>query len=255
MDRRKFLGTIGATAIAANTVLAGDNKESVISETQEDALAEIKKKIADKEALIWVFTGDSITHGALHTYGWRSYVEHFQERIRSEMRRYTDIVINSGISGDTMKGITSRGDWRIFQFKPNIVSLKIGMNDCRDGEAGLTFFKDSLKIFVEKTQKQKIILLLNTPNLIQFELDKARQSLPLYVEAIREIAKEYKLPLADHYDYWQKETKGGARLQMWLNDGSIHPNNFGHIVLARKIFQDMGIFDEKSIVCNRLFVP
>lgn len=253
MNRRNFLGAVGAGVVAANVF--GKDTENTNVEKQDDLFAPIKAKLADKEPLIWVFTGDSITHGALHTYGWRSYVEHFQERIRFEMKRYTDIVINSGISGDTMKGITSRGDWRIFQFKPNIVSLKIGMNDCRDGEAGITFFKDSLKAFVEKTQKQKIILLLNTPNLIQFELDKARQGLPLYVEAIREIAKEYKLPLVDHYDYWQKETKGGARMQMWLNDGSIHPNNFGHIVLARKIFQDLDAFDAKSVVCGRLFVP
>lgn len=233
----------------ANASLA-QNKE-----LQTDAFQDIKNIIARKEPIIWVFTGDSITHGALHTYGWRSYVEHFQERVRFEMRRYTDIVINSGISGDTMKGILARDEWRIFQFKPNVVSLKIGMNDCKDGENGLSFFKDSLKKLIEKTQKQKIILLLNTPNLIQFELDKTRQSLPLYVEAIREIANEYKIPLTDHYEHWLKETKGAARLQMWLNDGSIHPNNFGHIVLARKIIRDLGIFDEKSIVCGKLFVP
>lgn len=246
MNRRKFLGTVGAVTIAANSI------QGVV---QNDVFQSLKVLLASKEHLIWVFTGDSITHGALHTYGWRSYVEHFQERVRFEMKRYTDMVINTGITGDTMKGILARDEWRMFQFKPHVISLKIGMNDCRDGEKGLTFFKESLEKLVEKTQNKKIQLLLNTPNLIQFELDKARQSLPLYVEAIREIATKHKLPLVDHYEYWLKETKGAARLQMWLNDGSIHPNNFGHIVLARKMFQDLGIFDEKSIVCNRLFVP
>lgn len=246
MNRRKFLGAVGAVTIAANSI------QGVV---QNDVFQSLKVLFASKEPLIWVFTGDSITHGALHTYGWRSYVEHFQERVRFEMKRYTDIVINTGITGDTMKGILARDEWRMFQFKPHVISLKIGMNDCRDGEKGLTFFKESLEKLVEKTQNKKIQLLLNTPNLIQFELDKARQSLPLYVEAIREIATKHKLPLVDHYEYWLKETKGAARLQMWLNDGSIHPNNFGHIVLARTMFQDLGIFDEKSIVCNRLFVP
>lgn len=249
MNRRNFLVSAGAGAVIVNASSA-QNKE-----LQADEFQEIKQLIARKEPIIWVFTGDSITHGALHTYGWRSYVEHFQERIRWEMRRMTDIVINTGISGDTMKGILARDKWQIFQFKPNVVSLKIGMNDCRNGEKGLPFFRDSLKKLLEKTQKQKIILLLNTPNLIQFELDKTRQSLPLYVEAIREIANEYKLPLIDHYEYWLKETKGSSRLQMWLNDGSIHPNNFGHLVLARKIFQNLNIFDEKSITCSGIFVP
>ena len=49
-----------------------------------------------------MFTGDSITHGALHTMGWRSYPEHFAERVRWELGRMRDIVINTGISGDRM---------------------------------------------------------------------------------------------------------------------------------------------------------
>ena len=249
MNRRNFLWAVTAASVIANASPAQTN------EPPGDFFKDIKKRIADKEPVIWVFTGDSITHGALHTFGWRSYVEHFAERVRWELRRMNDVVINTGISGDTMKGILARDEWRIFQFKPAVISLKIGMNDCKDGEKGLSFFKDSLRKLAEKARKQKIILLLNTPNLIQFELDKTRQALPLYIEAIREISNEFKLPLVDHYDFWLKETKGGARLQMWLNDGSIHPNNFGHIILARKIFQDLAIFDEKSIICSKLFVP
>lgn len=249
MNRRNFLGTIGAATIAANTNFAKS------AETQNGTFQPLKNLIENKEPIIWVFTGDSITHGALHTFGWRSYVEHFAERVRFEMRRMTDVIINTGISGDTMKGILARADWRIFQFKPHVVSLKIGMNDCRDGEKGRDFFRASLETLIEKAEKQKTILLLNTPNLIEFAKDKERAALPQYVEIIRDIAVKYKLPLVDHYAHWAKEAGTGARLQMWLNDGSIHPNNFGHIVLARKIFQDLGIFDPNSITCNRLFVP
>jgi lysophospholipase L1-like esterase len=249
MNRRNFIGTIGAATIAAKTSLAGN------AESRDTVFQPLKNLIANKEPVIWVFTGDSITHGALHTFGWRSYVEHFAERVRFEMRRMTDVIINTGISGDTMKGILARADWRIFQFKPQVVSLKIGMNDCREAEKGREFFKESLETLIEKAEKQKAILLLNTPNLIEFANAKERIALPRYVEIIREIAVKYKLPLVDHYAHWTKETGTGARLQMWLNDGSIHPNNFGHIVLARKIFQDLGIFDPNSITCGRLFVP
>jgi lysophospholipase L1-like esterase len=52
--------------------------------------------------ITWVFVGDSITHGARHTNGWRSYSEHFAERMRWEMKRYTDTVINTGITNDTI---------------------------------------------------------------------------------------------------------------------------------------------------------
>jgi len=249
MDRRKFLGAVGAAAIAANTNLAKP------ADTAPDVFQPLRDLIKNKGPIIWVFTGDSITHGALHTFGWRSYVEHFAERVRFEMRRMTDVVINTGISGDTMKGILPGADQRIFQFKPQVVSLKIGMNDCRDAEKGISFFRSSIEGLIEKAEKQKAILLLNTPNLIEFVKAPERAALPRYVEVIREIASAHKLPLVDHYAHWTKETAGGARLQMWLNDGSIHPNNFGHIVLARKVFQDMGTFDPNSITCGRLFVP
>ena len=254
MNRRNFLGTIGAGVVTANTVFGKDTETNKI-EKQEDAFAEIKKKLADKQPLIWVFIGASVTQGALHTYGWKSYVEHFQERIRTEMRRMTDIVINTGISGDTMKGILARDEWRIFQFKPNVISLMIGLNDCKDGENGRAAFKNSIEKLIEKAKQRNSLVLLQTPNPIDVTKVPERADVLQYVEIIREIAVQYKLPLVDHYDYWTKEVGNGARFQMWLNDGSLHPNNFGHIVLARKMFQDLGIFDEKSITCSRLFVP
>jgi len=58
-------------------------------------------KINDKDtALTWVITGDSITHGAWFTKGARSYPEHLAERVRGELLRFRDIIINTGVSGD-----------------------------------------------------------------------------------------------------------------------------------------------------------
>ncbi len=248
MNRRGFIASAGAAAIAANTV-AGK-----VAANEGDAFKDLKVLLKGSEPIVWVFTGDSITHGALHTFGHRSYVEHFAERVRWELRRMTDIVINTGISGDTMTGILNRVEWRIFQFKPKVVSLMIGMNDCRNGEAERKGFKDSIEELVDKTKQRQAILLLHTPNLIHFPNAKERMDLPGYVETIREIAIKHKLPLVDHYAYWQKEIGTAGRLQMLLNDGSIHPNTYGHLVFAKKIFEDLAIFDAKSPVC-RSFVP
>ena len=63
--------------------------------------AAIKTHVLEKKGgnWTWVFYGDSITHGALHTYGWRSFVEIFEERLRFEKNHVMDYVINSGTSG------------------------------------------------------------------------------------------------------------------------------------------------------------
>lgn len=248
MNRRGFIASAGAAAIAANTAIGN------VVESEGDEFKDLKALLKGGEPVVWIFTGDSITHGALHTFGHRSYVEHFAERVRWELRRMTDIVINTGISGDTMTGILGRDEWRIFQFKPKVVSLMIGMNDCRNGEAGRKGFKDSLAKLVEKTKQRQATLLLQTPNLIHFPNAQDRVDLPGYADVIREIAIKHKLPLVDHYAYWQKEIGTAGRLQMLLNDGSIHPNAYGHLVFAKKIFEDLGIFDAKSPVC-RSFVP
>ena len=49
------------------------------------------------EPLRWVFAGDSITHGALHTMGWRDYTELFSERLRHELKRPRDCVVKTGV--------------------------------------------------------------------------------------------------------------------------------------------------------------
>ena len=48
---------------------------------------EIRALLGRDEPVRWVFTGDSITHGAAHTIGWRDYTELFDERARWELRR------------------------------------------------------------------------------------------------------------------------------------------------------------------------
>jgi len=247
MNRRKFLVATGAVTIAANAVIASGRNAP-------DPFDDLKKIIGEKKPIIWVFTGDSITHGALHTFGFRSYVEHFAERIRWEMKRMHDFVINTGISGDTLKGISANADPRIFQFRPQVVSLNIGMNDCREAEKGKASFRRFLENLIEKVEKQKSVLLLHTPNLIDFLKSEERRLLPDYVEIIREIGAEYNLPVVDHYRYWVSQTANSSRLQFWLNDGAIHPNNFGHIVMAHKIFHDLGIFDPLSPTC-KFFTP
>ena len=46
----------------------------------------IQKLIRSAEPVKWLFYGDSITHGAVHTFGARDYTEHFTERVRFELK-------------------------------------------------------------------------------------------------------------------------------------------------------------------------
>ena len=55
--------------LAFSTLYAGEKKTAALNKIAEH----IKNR--GKQQWTWVFYGDSITHGAAHTHGWRSFME------------------------------------------------------------------------------------------------------------------------------------------------------------------------------------
>lgn len=209
---------------------------------------------ADK-SLTWLFTGDSITHGALHTNGCRSFVEQFAERIRWELSRPRDIVVNTAISGNYITDIIDDYQWRVKRFTPDVVFLMIGTNDAQAGPAKLPTYTENMVTLINWMRGDGAIPVINTPNPIIMELGCGglRTHLSNYVDAMQRIAQEYNVLLIDHWAYWHKTKPDNDSLMNWLND-SIHPNEYGHRALAHQIFDALGIFDPASPSC-RLFIP
>jgi acyl-CoA thioesterase-1 len=63
---------------------------------RHQSVEKIQQMLASPEPVKWLFMGDSIAQGALHTMGHRDYPQHFGERVRWELRRTQDCVINNG---------------------------------------------------------------------------------------------------------------------------------------------------------------
>src|SRR5262245_6558094 len=252
--RRRFLAEVGLAACGGALTVSDPVTGGEAPGSGPAGLAGIKQFLAGKKALTWVFTGDSITHGALHTLGWRSYPEHFAERVRWELRRMRDVVINTGISGDRTGGLLADIDWRVLRFKPDVVSVMFGMNDCSLGMAGRERFRKNLAEMARKVQNAGAIVLLNTPNTVYVKAAAGRGDLPAYAEIVRDLAAKEKLALVDHWQHWQKTKPDQEKLLAWLEDRSIHPNVYGHRAFANLIFRELGIFDPKSPTC-RLEVP
>lgn len=263
LSRRQILGaaTCGAVALSTTGLAAQQGTESKPSPAVKKPLVPptsglegIKQLLAGKEALTWVFTGDSITHGALHTLGWRSYPEHFAERVRWELRRMRDVVINTGISGDRTGGLLADLEWRALRFQPDVVSVMLGMNDCSAGEAGRETFRTTLSKIAEQIIAAGAIPLLHTPNTVYTKNAGGRGDLPAYAEIVRVLAGEQKLALVDHWRHWEKTKPDQEALLPWLEDKSIHPGVYGHREFANLTFRQLGIFDPASPTCQ-LEVP
>jgi acyl-CoA thioesterase-1 len=215
-------------------------------------MAAIQSLLTNKASPItWVFTGDSITHGAVHTHGERSYPEHFAERIRFEMNRRRDFVVNTGISGDTTAGILKDFDRRVGMFKPGVVSIMIGMNDCTQGPAKREKFESNLRALVQRVRAIGGVPLLHSTNPMDTRGDTRRMDLPAYNDIIFKVARDERVVLVDNWNHWRKECPDLDSLLKWLDD-PVHPNARGHRELARMTFQTLQIYDEKSPTCQRV---
>lgn len=253
--RRQFISNISKVVLISSLpggiVSASALPKKIISQ-EEDDLKQIKKWIANKEKpLKWIFTGDSITQGAKHTLGYRSYPEIFSERIRFEMNRGRDIVINTAISGNATLDILNDFDWRIAQFNPQIISLMIGTNDAADiRHISVNAFENNLRALVQKIRKLHAIPILHTPNIIDTEekSGQERLTLPQYVDVVRKVAKECSIILVDHWKYWE-DNREKVLDEKWRND-PLHPNGRGHLEMARLLFKTLSIFDDNSFTCT-----
>jgi hypothetical protein len=61
--------------------------------------------------------------------------------------------------------------------------------------------------------------------------------------------------LVDHYRHWSETRKDTYELLYLLSDGSVHPNQYGHLEMANLLFRKLGIFDPVTSRTCRMFVP
>lgn len=197
----------------------------------------------------WVFVGDSITQGVTHTHGSRSYTEHFAERVRGELERRADAVINSGVSGATAEDLLPEFHWRAGRFAPDVVFVMFGTNDMLAGSDGVRAYRYRLDQIVQRSRDLGATVVLQTPPGVRAEGDRTPERLVEYAAAVREVADELGVVLVDHAAHWAAAWPGGAAPDAWLDD-PFHPNARGHLELARTLLRTLGVDDAASAVCS-----
>lgn len=95
---------------------------SVIAWCATAGLPTLAAEFPLRDGQTWVMAGDSITAQHLHS----NYFEAFC------FARYPELTFrfrNSGVSGDTVPKLLARFDWDVAAWKPQLVSVELGMND------------------------------------------------------------------------------------------------------------------------------
>lgn len=187
--------------------------------------------------LNWVMTGDSITHGLLHTLGERNYVDHLHELIRGDMARVQDIVINTAISGWRIVLLLEDFERRVATWKPDIVTLMIGTNDCSDAGVfpiiSADEFAASITDFVHRVRALDAVPVLQTQPTIDVANAPERGRIAEFAQALRDVAAREGTILIDQFARFEQLGDGGIAHRL-LND-PFHPNAAGHAVLALEL--------------------
>jgi len=200
----------------------------------------------------WVFLGDSITQGVVHTHGRRNYVELFAERVRGELGRLGDAVVNSGVSGATAEDLLPEFHWRAGRFAPDVVFVMFGTNDQTAGPDGIRGFRYRLDQIVQRSRDVGATVVLQTAPPVEAAGDRSPELAESYAQAVREVGDDLGVHVVDHAAAWRAaaERHGAATApEGWLDD-AFHPSARGHHELAVPLFAGLGIADPSSEVCS-----
>ncbi len=202
--------------------------------------------LTDPAPLNWIITGDSITHGLVHTQGGRSYPEHLHELIRGELERVRDIVLNTAISGNRIVDLLDDWDRRVASWRPDVVTLMIGTNDASDGGPRPVISADdyaaSLRDFVTRVRGLGAIPVLQTPPAIDVRNAPERGRIGEFAAAVRRVAVDEDVILVDQHARFAELGDGGVPWGL-MND-PFHPGAAGHAALAQELARVLGIRPE-----------
>jgi lysophospholipase L1-like esterase len=210
----------------------------------------VKRLLDGEKPVTWMFAGESAASAADLAQGRRNFTDHFSERIRTELARMLDVVINTGNAGETCANLLKNMEWRVLRFHPEVVSILLGRNDAERGAAGLEGFQNSLEQIVQIVRDSGAILVLHTPNRVDTTKAVHLADLRSYVRIIRDVAKGYNIPLVDHWEHWKQQKPAPESLRTWLAADGVQPGVYGQREMAKLIFHRFEIFDPQSPICN-----
>ena len=195
----------------------------------------------------WLFLGDSITHGAFHSNGMRDFTEHFRERMRWEMLRRHDAVLNMAFSGFKSTELLAETRRVLAFYAPDATFIMIGINDCAHG-ISVDTFASNLTAASRMLDEAGSEIIWVTPPLPNGTVYGA--NIPPFVDIIRSFAQKRGELLVDVYAEW---SLAPVRRVYWLSD-HIHPNAEGHIAIAQQIFRALDCFDPAAPT-GRYYLP
>ena len=167
-----------------------------------------------------------------------SYLEKFRELLLDQFELTSVSTINAGIAGDHLLSMIARADRDVVRYQPDLVLingvLNWGLN------LGTTAqYKEHLRGLVRKLQQEtEADIVLVTPNGdLPNPPPPQGEDTPDRVEAVRQVAWEEGVCLADTYAVWERARELGCPWEELLCNGVNHPSAEGHLVYASTLMK------------------
>ena len=225
------------------------------------------ERIKNGEQVTLAFFGDSVTHGEFEfTNGYKESVHRpelvfhklLADRIKAEFG--TEVtVINAGSGGNFSDDGLARIQTDVLDQKPDFCCVMFGTNDvtnARKGQEALDKYQQNMKEIIGKLQAENIEAVLMTPGMLcsrgvkgfkggwwfvhkYYESLQKGGKMDQYVDAMREVAKEMNVPVADAYAQWKRLEKSGVDTTAMLVNGMNHPDAQAHKIFTDKLYELM----------------
>jgi lysophospholipase L1-like esterase len=186
-----------------------------------------------------LFTGDSITDcGRARPVGkgaglGNGYVAVVQDRLKD------NVILNTGISGHTVRDLAARWDNDVINLKPDWLSIMIGTNDVwrQFDKRGIgvlpTDYKATYRSLLTRVRPNlKGGLVLMTPFLVEAnEAEPMRARMDEYRQIVIELAGEFGAYLVDTQAMYNYHMLQGSTVKDIAGD-RVHPSPTGHKIMA-----------------------
>ncbi|MCL2772062.1 MAG: SGNH/GDSL hydrolase family protein [Oscillospiraceae bacterium] len=203
-----------------------------------------------------VMTGDSITDcGRAYPVGegdgvGSGYVNMVNALLTVKFPKYNIKVLNTGVSGDTVRHLKNRWQTDVLDLSPTYLSVMIGVNDVwrkfdspdnPELAVGIEEYETTYRELISLTKDKVKKIILMTPYLA--ETDKIEPMMALlmqYIETVKKIVSDNDLLLVDlQYEFDRYIADGIAPAA--LAGDRVHPSQTGSMVIAKSFLKVCGI--------------
>ncbi len=215
----------------------------------------LKKPFHDNGAVNIVCLGDSVTQGAFESgvvNAKVAYVAKLKGLLEFYFPEQVFNVINSGIGGTTATQAVARFDRDVLKYKPDLVFIMFGVNDCNNPAEYLNsldiLFKRSAEngipaVYITEHMMNTYLASDTEPELIEhckWAAGKQNDGTMdmLFAEGKR-VAAENNVTVCDIYDKWKKLYEAGVDVTKLLANRTNHPIPEMHTLLANEILRTL----------------